>query len=202
MNAAETGKIIQKRRKEKGLTQKELAAALSVETKTISKWETGRGYPDISALPALSEILSLDIAKLLKGDVEKKRRDSGNLKRLSFYICPECGNILFSTSSASIFCCINELAPLSITEERIPAKVSLIDDSYFIEIDHPMSKENHILFAALEKDDTLILKRLYPEGPAELYMPRTIRGTLYIASSSGKLTKYRLSDRGGEITLK
>ena len=65
------GKVIAKRRKEKGMTQGELAERLSVSNKTISKWETGVGLPDISILVDLASALDISVDDLLKGKENK-----------------------------------------------------------------------------------------------------------------------------------
>lgn len=68
MNTADTGKFISAHRKEKGLTQRELAERLNVTDKAVSKWETGRGAPDISLLVPLAEILGVTVIELLQGE--------------------------------------------------------------------------------------------------------------------------------------
>lgn len=67
MDPIKTGEWIAARRKEKELTQKDLAARLGVTDKAISRWETGKGYPDISLLPALAEELGCTVNELLSG---------------------------------------------------------------------------------------------------------------------------------------
>lgn len=67
MNAENIGALIAQIRKEKGLTQKNLAERLHISDKTVSKWETGRGAPDISSLEALSETLGISVSELLAG---------------------------------------------------------------------------------------------------------------------------------------
>lgn len=201
MDTIKTGQIIKKRRIELGFTQKELSKLLFVEPKTISKWETGKGYPDLSNLPRLSEVLGLETSMLLKGELVKKERDSGNLRRMSFYLCPDCNNILWSTSSSSIFCCGNRLNPLKACNRELGVKISIVDNSYFLEIESPMTKNDHILFISFERDDTLFLKRLYPESSAETYIPRLMRGTLYIGKSSGELFVFKLRDTKEKLEL-
>ena len=61
MDCVKTGRLIAKLRKEKGLTQKNVADALGISNKTISKWETGLGCPDLSLWPDLSTILGAEI---------------------------------------------------------------------------------------------------------------------------------------------
>jgi transcriptional regulator with XRE-family HTH domain len=65
MGSFETGNIISKIRKDKNMTQKELANLLNVTDKAVSKWERGEGYPDVALLPLLSNILGISIDELL-----------------------------------------------------------------------------------------------------------------------------------------
>lgn len=72
MDAGKTGELIARLRREKGLSQKELAEMLSVTNKAISRWETGRGYPDIEILPELSRVLGISVQELLDGEQNPK----------------------------------------------------------------------------------------------------------------------------------
>ena len=74
MEIVKVGKLIQKLRKEQKLTQQELADKLGVSPKTISKWETGGGLPDISFLKKISEIFNITIEELLEGTLNKKEK--------------------------------------------------------------------------------------------------------------------------------
>ena len=86
MNAILTGQFISRVRMEKGMTQKELAQKVGVTDKAVSKWETGRGMPDISSLDALCNALDVSVNELLSGEVlppefyEKKAEE--NMKTL------------------------------------------------------------------------------------------------------------------------
>ena len=74
MDAAKCGAFIAELRSERGMTQKELSEALNVSDKAISRWETGKGYPDVSSLMALSEFFAVSVNELLSGkriDIEK-----------------------------------------------------------------------------------------------------------------------------------
>ena len=74
MNPKKTGEYILKKRKDKKITQQELAELLNVTNKAISRWETGEGYPDISLLPQLAVILNCSTDDILAGeDTEKKK---------------------------------------------------------------------------------------------------------------------------------
>lgn len=68
MDAKLTGKIIADRRKAKGLNQIQLGEALNVSNRTVSKWENGDGYPDITLLPDISRVLDISIDELLTGE--------------------------------------------------------------------------------------------------------------------------------------
>ncbi len=68
MDSKKTGEFISKLRKEKNMTQKELAERINVSDKTISKWETGKGLPDVDSLLALSREFSVSINELLGGE--------------------------------------------------------------------------------------------------------------------------------------
>lgn len=72
MNKNNIGQLISSRRKEKGLTQQELGDLLSVSSKTISKWETGNGMPDITILNKISQELEISIEELLNGKINNK----------------------------------------------------------------------------------------------------------------------------------
>lgn len=74
MDPKQIGSLIYKLRTKNNLTQKELADKLLVTSQAISKWENGRGIPDIEMLQKLSEIFNVDIAELLAGKVNKKAK--------------------------------------------------------------------------------------------------------------------------------
>lgn len=69
MDNLQTGKLIAELRKKQGLTQQQLADKLNLSNKTISKWESGNGSPDISNLPVLAEALEISVDELLKGEI-------------------------------------------------------------------------------------------------------------------------------------
>ena len=172
MDCVKTGRLIAKLRKEKGLTQKNVADALGISNKTISKWETGLGCPDLSLWPDLSTILGAEIAQLMEGEIVPNKPDNGNMLKTNFYVCPTCGNILFSTGSASVFCCGKKLEPLVPTDTNtIKYTAELSDTDYYITADHEMTKDHYISFAALVKSDRVYLVKLYPEQNPSFRLP-------------------------------
>ena len=70
MDANKTGMLIAAKRKEKGMTQKELAERLHISNKAVSRWETGAGFTDVSLLEPLSEALGVTVTELLSGGAE------------------------------------------------------------------------------------------------------------------------------------
>ncbi|MDF2593740.1 MAG: putative transcriptional regulator [Clostridia bacterium] len=182
MDCAKVGGLILQLRKEQGLTQKEIAVVLNISNKTVSKWERGLGCPDVSLLPELSKVLGADIQKVLEGELDPNSPDSGNINRIRFYVCPICGNILTSLSKAAISCCGRKLNPL-IPHKHIDYHQMLIQEMdiyHYLTIDHEMKKSHFISFIAYVDADTLLLKRLYPEQSANIYIPLMRRdGKLY-----------------------
>ena len=100
-----TGAAIKTLREKKKMTQNKLAEKLSVSDKTISKWETGRGLPDISLIEPLSLALDISVPELLSGQTVTNENTSSNILRSKFYVCPICGNIIHTTGEAVISCC-------------------------------------------------------------------------------------------------
>ena len=74
MDTNVTGRFIAELRKQKGYTQKELAEKLRVTDKAISRWETGKGFPDTSLLKPLSDSLGVSVGELLSGKIWKEQR--------------------------------------------------------------------------------------------------------------------------------
>ena len=117
---------------------------------------------------------------LLSGELPKKPRESGNLKRLRFYVCPDCGNLLFSTDEASVSCCGRALTPLQAqpADEAHALSVTESDGEWFVTAAHEMRREHYISFVALRTGDTLLVRKQYPEWGLETRLPLFSHGTL------------------------
>lgn len=94
MNQYVTGAVIKELRDKSQLTQSELAAKLNVSDKAISKWETAKGYPDISLLEPIANFFGISITELLSGNAITNTNVSSNMLRSKFYVCPICENLL------------------------------------------------------------------------------------------------------------
>lgn len=102
-----TGAMIKRLREKCGLTQTELAEKLKVGDKAVSKWETGRGYPDISLIEPLAASLGVSVIELFAGQDTVNTNRAFNMLRSKFYACPICGNIIFGTGEAVVSCWVS-----------------------------------------------------------------------------------------------
>ena len=96
MNQYVTGAVIKELRERAQLTQAELAAKLNVSSKTISKWETAKGYPDISLLEPIAKVFGISVTELISGNAVRNVNVAANMLRSNFYVCPVCGNVIHS----------------------------------------------------------------------------------------------------------
>ena len=180
MNNIKIGNLIYTLRKEKQLTQLQLAERMNISDKTVSKWERGLGCPDISLLPDLSKILEVNLEELLSGKLDINAITGGNMKKTKFYICPQCGNIITSSEDAAISCCGKKLSASEPQKANEQEKLSIenIETDYFISTNHEMTKEHYISFVALLTGDSLIIRKQYPEWNLQTRIPAFSHGKL------------------------
>ena len=133
MDAQSMGAMIRALRMERGMTQAELAERLHLSDKAVSKWERGAGCPDISLLPELGRTLGADVESLLAGRLDERERDGGNMKRIRFYTCPSCSNVLTATGEAEIACCGRRLEPMQAKpcDEAHTLRLEPVDDELY-----------------------------------------------------------------------
>ena len=180
--------MIKRLREEKNLTQLELAEKLFVSDKTVSKWETGKGYPDINLLEPLAGVLGVSVAELLSGNGITNSNRSFNMLRSKFYVCPVCGNIISSTGETAVSCHGITLPPLEAEEpdENHAVKAECVEDEYFVTVDHEMSKEHYVSFIAAVSDNGINIVKLYPEGSAEArFKINRVRMIYYYCNKDG-----------------
>ena len=173
MDQIKTGELIKKLRTEMNLTQKQLAERINVSDKAVSKWECGNGCPDISLITTLAEVFGTDVKVLLTGEIDKNESEKGNMKKIRFYICQKCGNIITSTSEAAVTCCGNKLTALEArkAEENEQLSVEETGGELYVSSDHPMTKEHYISFAAYISDSSIMMFKQYPEWNLQVRMP-------------------------------
>lgn len=194
MNAYVTGAAIKNLREQRKLTQAELGERIGVSCKTISKWETAKGLPDVTLLQPLAQALGISVIELMNGEQIVNRNVSANVLRTKFYICPVCGNVVHSTGSSVISCCGIILPPLEAEEadEAHSVAVERVEDERFVTVRHPMTKQHYISFLAYVTSGRIQLVKLYPEGNAETrFQPRGF-GMLYWYCNHHGLFKQKL----------
>lgn len=181
MNSYVTGATIRQLREKRNLTQAELAERIGVSSKTISKWETAKGLPDISLLQPLALALNISVIELMNGEHIINKNISANMLRSQFHVCPICGNVIHSTGSSVISCCGITLPALEAEEadEDHTINIETVEDEHFITVHHPMTKEHFISFIAFVTSDRMQLVKLYPEGNAETRLQLRGMGYLY-----------------------
>ena len=194
MDAYITGTTIKTLREKKRLTQAELADILGVNSKVISKWETGKGLPDITLIEPISKALGVSVMELMSGDTVTNKNVSANLLRSRFYVCPLCGNIIHATGNTVVSCHGITLPPLEAEEydENHTVTVEQVEDEYFVTVHHEMTKEHFISFLAHVTGDKLQLVKFYPEGNAETRLNLRGRGFLYFYCNKHGLMKKKL----------
>ncbi len=164
-----TGSMIKRLREGLGMTQLQLAESLNVSDKSVSKWETGRGYPDISLLGPLAAALQVSVIELMSGTDVMNTNRSFNMLRTRFHVCPVCGNVILSTGEAVISCHGIVLPALEAEEpdDTHALQVEKSEDEYYVTSAHEMSRSHHLSFIAGVRDNACELVKLYPEGAAE-----------------------------------
>lgn len=182
MNNYITGKIIKELREKQRVTQIELANLIGVSDKTISKWETGKGMPDITIIETLARALNVSVIELMSGDYVINKNKASNMLKSKFSVCPICGNIIHTMGENINSCCGVNLPVLEaeLEDEKHTINCETIEDENFISINHDMSKEHYISFIAYVTVDRCEIIKLYPEQNAEVRFFKRGRGIIYV----------------------
>ena len=194
MNNYITGSTIKNLREKKHFTQARLAEMLGVTDKAVSKWETGKGLPDISLIEPLAKALGVSIIELMAGQQTQNRNVACNLLRSKLYVCPICGNLLTACGNAVVSCCGVTLPPLEAEDcdESHTVTIEPVEDEHFITIHHEMTKDHFISFLAWITTDQVQLIKLYPEGDPQTRMRLRGMGQLYLYCNKHGLMCCRL----------
>ena len=144
MNQYITGTAIRNLREQRKMTQLQLAEILGVSEKTVSKWETMRGLPDITLLEPISDAFGISVPELISGYQIKNANVSANMMRSKFYICPVCGNVIHSMGEAVVHCHGIQL---------LPAEAEQTDEHHMIFIERQNMAEREKLFAEADAKD-------------------------------------------------
>lgn len=176
-----TGKTIRELREKRKFTQKELAEKLNLSDKTISKWETGKGLPDIGVIDDLSKALGISIGELLTGEYRENENLAGNISKTQFYVCPVCGNVIVAVGVGSFSCCGIRLPGLEVEESDADhvLEIETIENEFCITLNHPMEKNHYISFIAYVTSDHVELAKLYPEQGISVRFRKKGHGHIY-----------------------
>lgn len=186
MNPEKTGQIIKNARIKKGLTQKQLAEAISVTDKAVCKWEKGHGCPDITLLSQLSKVLEIDIQSILRGELIQNKSIAGNMNRIKFYRCPTCGNLITSVKEIEISCCGNKL-PFAEAHQTDDARyipiIKEFDGQYSVSFNHPMTKDDYIAHIITVQYDKIMVVNLFAEQEAVVTLPQIAGLRMFLITS-------------------
>ena len=188
MNQYVTGAVIRELREKNRMTQLQLAEKLGVSDKTVSKWETAKGYPDITLLEPIAKAFRISVTELISGNTIHNANVSANMLRSKFYVCPVCGNVIHSMGEAAIHCHGVLLSALEAepTDERHMIFIERIEDEYYVRIDHSMTKDHYISFVAAASSGDIQMVKLYPEGSAEArFKIRGVRRIFFYCNRDG-----------------
>jgi len=175
------GGMIRLLRRERNMTQRQLADMMNISDKTVSKWERGLGCPDISVLSRLAEILGVSLDKLLSGALPVNTFVEGNMKKSKFFVCTGCGNVVVSTGNAEVSCCGRTLSPLEMKKADADKKLSVavIEDEWYVTAPgRTMSKEDYISFVAFLTGDSAHVVKQYPEWDMQARFKKRGHGML------------------------
>ena len=189
-----TGAVIKRLREDKNLTQSELAEKIGVSSKAVSKWETGKGLPDISLIEPLSSALGVSVMELMSGDTVINKNISSNVLRSKFYVCPVCNNVIRAMGDVVISCCGIKLPPIEAedVDEQHQITIEKVEDEHFITVNHDMTKSHFISFITYLITDRVQFVKLYPEGNAETRFQFRGSGYLYIYCNKHGLMKKKI----------
>ena len=155
----------------------------------------GQGCPDVGMLPRLAKIFGVSVEGILDGDLLPAAPDGGNMKKIQFYVCPDCGNILTAAAGGQLACCGRRLEPLEVRSADPDHAVTVqeVEEDWYVTFRHPMDKGHYIRFAACVTPDRLLLARLYPEQGSEFRIPQLRGGAkLYLCCSRHGLFQAKL----------
>ena len=186
MDCDQIGQLIYSLRKEKDMTQKQLAELMNISDKAISKWERGLGCPDVSLLPELSQILGVNIEEILSGKITINESVGGNMKKLKFYVCPQCNNLITATGDVNISCCGKRMEALVAAKaaENHSLTIEPVEDELYVTSTHEMTKDHYISFVAYVTSDKVFMIKQYPEWNLQFRFHKLGHGKIYFHCSN------------------
>ncbi len=161
MTSKDCGNFICELRKENNLTQKELAKELNVSDKAVSRWETGKGFPDVNSLLALSEFFKISVNELLAGKrIEEKilseladknvikvietKEKAVKKKKLQMFICSAIFLVLLLPAATPTFIYFFDIIVSNISFEKITEFIGLLTVAVLLAASGFAIKKGHI----------------------------------------------------------
>lgn len=189
-----TGATVRRLREQKGLSQGQLGDIIGVGSKTVSKWETAKGLPDITLIEPLARALGVSVMELMSGNTVTNRNVSGNILRSRFYVCPVCGNVIRALGDAVISCCGITLPYLEAEEIDEAHRITFekVEDEQFLTVHHDMTKTHYISFVCYLTSDRVQFQKFYPEGNAETRFQLRGSGYIYLYCNKHGLMKIKV----------
>lgn len=116
---------------------------------------------------------------------------NGNMKKIQFYVCPVCGNIITALGEGDFSCCGKTLScqEAETADENHQLCVETIDNEYCVTMEHSMSKEHYISFIAYVTSGTVEIIKLYPEQDICVRFRKKGHGMLYAYCNSHGLVR-------------
>ncbi len=194
MNTYITGATIKSLREAKGITQQHLAEIIGVSSKAVSKWETAKGFPDLTLIEPLAKALGVSVMELMSGKKVVNKNTSANILRSKFYVCPVCGNVIHTTGDAVVSCCGIALPSIEAEDTDCDHEIDIerVEGEHFVTVNHEMTKNHFISFIAYLTSDRIQFVKLYPEGNAETRFQLCGRGYIYIYCNKHGLMKIKI----------
>lgn len=194
MDLCKSGELFRSLRKAKGMTQKQVADKLGVLPKTVSKWETGHGFPDTSLLSELADILGASIDTLLSGDITANKEELGNFTKTSFFVCPHCGSFTHGIGVLTVSCCGKTLYPLKASrpDDEHQITVNETENEYTVTLEHEMTREHYISFVSYASNDRILTIKLCPEQDRFVSFPKLSGGKICFYCNAHGLFEYEI----------
>ena len=181
-------------RKRAGLTQVQLAEGIGVSSKTVSKWETGRGFPDVGIIQELAKVLNTTSDVLLCGNAKTNTKKTKDMKKLSVYHCLICNSLVYKIGNGNLSCCGNLLEAENAKEvdDEHRIEIESIEEDYYIRIDHQMTKNHYIEFVSYVAYNKMEMILLYPEQEPAVRIPKMYGGKFYFYCTKDGLFEFKI----------
>ena len=148
----------------------------------------------MATISDLAEVLGVSEKTILSGNLEVNREDAGNMKRTRFYVCPDCGSFMQGVGGSTVICCGKQLEALNAVsaDAEHTINISEIEDDFYIEFNHTMTKEHYISFVSYVRFDRVLTIKLYPEQDSAVRFPKMYGGKIYFYCSKHGLFEYQM----------